>query len=647
MIKEDISLTKTYSKKEIAKASINFYPPSIQNDLLQDAALRSQLDVKVNAKVILDFSDGKATFHRATLYDQLRKVVSDGMEGKIKDANGEEWSIERNDLDSPTAFLMQSKNGRVLLNYIPEISSLKNVRLEALKSKADKFFLSETRNTFWKAILTKRPLSDEELEAYEEEFKNTPVGMTDSIAAQVKGSSTVESLVPASINYYERLIGAHNESVNIDDYMANEGHAFLSELTAWKPYEGFLFSLYMSWHISVHDKFSVEQLTLAELKSAYDYLVHKGDPASQLGALELGFKLLPGIPDIDSNLVALTEGIATEESITTRYKLLSALFILVDGELSRTKVFDGKPAFYRRLASLSHASLIFRQCTTLNVLPSFVQWALEARLEEFYWQTFADMRTDPRWIPDFANEESLFADFMGRLLLSAKMYEPNIAGKTLFDIILSDCGLIHSKQLSYKAYYPGPLEGGSESKILPPETLMAEINKQLTDDKASCKSFIALSNSALVFKIEDDVAALASGLIQLSQYRLRDVDSVEQLRGIMTGLAIVSSVTRNRDLANSVRTMVRTYMNREGINLSVLDAMQICAIAAASINDLVEWSQFIGDWFYELSFCKPDSQEGLVALFSLRVLCNAEPYLWIYCSRAEAAFEAAAGNLVN
>src|SRR5690606_9018542 len=116
-------------------------------------------------------------------------------------------------------------------------------------------------------------------------------------------------------------------------------------------------------------------------------------------------------------------------------RLLSALFILVDGELSRTRLMSAEPPFYRRLASLSQAALIHRQLVTSGADDTFCDWAYSNRGEQYYMQTLADMRLEPRWNPDLSAASQMKADFFGRIMIAARDYEENIKNSALHDLI--------------------------------------------------------------------------------------------------------------------------------------------------------------------------------------------------------------------
>ena len=197
---------------------------------------------------------------------------------------------------------------------------------------------------------------------------------------------------------------------------------------------GFLFSLLLSSHASLTSETLVDQLEDDDLIRAFDFLDKHGDRISQLGAIEVGLRILPSRPEIEPVLRRLVGHIRDDDvdRPMSGFKLLSALFLLVDGELSRTRIFAAEPPFYRRLASLSQAALIHRQLVNTAVdFDMFSEWAFGHRTAQFYLQSLADMRMEPRWTPALATAPQMKADFFGRIMIAANTYEQNITGTAL------------------------------------------------------------------------------------------------------------------------------------------------------------------------------------------------------------------------
>ena len=191
---------------------------------------------------------------------------------------------------------------------------------------------------------------------------------------------------------------------------------------------------------------------------------------SQLGAAEVGLRILPDRPEIEPVLLRLVQNVRDDnhEIDNSDFKLFSALFILVDGELSRTHLMSDAPPFYRRLASLAQAALIHRVLIRSGFeYKSFSEWAFGSRLEQYYMQSLADMRIEPRWIPDLAiNASQIKAYFFGRLIIAGKAFSGNMGKGELRETILGN-GKESLGALSSFPYscYPGPLEGsGRESQ---------------------------------------------------------------------------------------------------------------------------------------------------------------------------------------
>src|SRR5207249_2285328 len=141
-----------------------------------------------------------------------------------------------------------------------------------------------------------------------------------------------------------------------------------------------------------------------DLIQAYEWLHKKGDRISQIGAIEIGLSILDKRPKIEPYVQGVIEQIRDDcaDDDRGRFHLLSALIVLVEGELSRTKILRKKPPFWRRLASIAQASLIERCVIGSHVdMAEFTRWAVQARGQLFYLQTMSDLRREPRWHPDY------------------------------------------------------------------------------------------------------------------------------------------------------------------------------------------------------------------------------------------------------
>lgn len=630
-------------RSAMAQVGLELVHPLIRKTLLDDPEFRNEYGFKTEA--VLDFGDSGFSIQRSELFHAIRAILSGVLEIEVTAADGRKWKLRNEAEHGDLPALSISSDGRRLV--LPGFSALspdKVVRLRNLEEAAYDVNLPVSAQKYWHAIFLERSLEDDEIEEFHSDLRDTPVHVARSIRNEIEtGQSSVSSLVPSTQRYFERLVGAYDGSASIRDYSTREGRQFIGQQSAWRPYDGFLFSLLLSSHSALTAEIDVEHLGTEDLIRAFNFLEKNGDRISQLGAIEIGLRILPERREIEPLIFRLIEQIRDDDVDKSErgLKLLSALFVLIDGELSRTRLLSTEPPFYRRLASLSQAALIHRQLVNSGVDHSFCEWALNNRGKQYYMQSLADMRLEPRWNPDLAAASQMKADFFGRIMIAGTNYEKNIDSSELHSIILKeDPGSLQSLCEFPHAYYPGPLEGAEDSPNYLPTDLSGSIESQLNSDEVGPSSFIALVNSAMIFRVDSKQVELAARALKLGNYRLANLVSKSQLLGILNGLATVSAAARSPALADELRILVRRYQRDSQYGFSIEEALRICLVASASRKNLNDWREFAGDWLTELAFGEFEGNEGDVLQSHLQCLCHAAPELWVTSARADAALKA-------
>lgn len=628
----------------MAQAVLEYVPPLIRESLVCDSDFRQ--DYGFHTEAVIALGESGLSIPRAALFDAIRGVLTDSGEANVTDAEGSNWQLQRDvGDDGQTNLILSSGEQQQILPDFRILAADLAPRIQSLEEAASDVNLPIASCEEWRSILADRALEDDEVDPFHKDIRDTPVHLERSIGGEIlAGKSSVTSLVPSSRRYYERLVGAFDGSASINEYAAGAGRDFFKQLMAWRPYEGFLFSLFLSSHSTLTSEISVDDLDSESLARAYDFIEKFGDTVSRLGAIEIGLRLLPDRPEVEPYLLPLVSRIRDDDVESTRseFKLLSSLFVLVDGELSRLRLMSEEPPFYRRLASLAQASLIQRQLVRHGIdYQDISEWAFSARAEQYYVQSLADMRIEPRWNPDLAAAPQMKADFFGRIMIAAKSSEKDIGASELNDVVLGTTAdsLSALSEFPYP-YLPGPLEGAENSPNALPDELEQAIERQLNTDEIGPTSFVALVNSAQIFKLPAGQAEMAAKALKLGNYRLSNVGDKEQLLGILSGLATVASVSRNTALSDELRILVRVYRHDPQFGLSVEDSIRICLASAASHEDLVEWCSFVGEWFTELAFDEFEANEGSILESYLHALLLVVPELWHTCARADAALQA-------
>lgn len=633
-----------FAKAALAKAAMEYVPPLIRRTLLNDRAFNEEFGFKPEAVIKLGASE--VSIQRTKLFEGVRSILSGAEIAEIVDESGCAWQL-RNEAEEggQPSIRLNSSDECMMLPDFAVLSSDVTLRLRSLENSVADVNLPYAAKERWSEILTERPLADEELDTFHRDIRNTPVFLERAIRNEVdSGESSISTLVPNSLDYYSRLVGTYDGSVSIQGYAAGAGQEFLNNLSEWRPYEGFLYSLLLSSHSTLTAEIRLNNLDIDEIVEAFEFVESHGDMLSRLGAFEVGLRTLPLRPELEPFLLRLVSRIRVDEleGDTSDFKLFSSLFILVDGELSRTRLMSGYPPFYRRLASLAQAALIHRILISAEIdYKRVYEWAFASRFEHYYMQSLVDMRIEPRWNPDLVEASQIKEEFFGRLMIAGNNFSENMGEGELRETILGDGEESLAKSSSFlRPYYPGPLEGSEESPNALPKDLACVINKDLSKDEIDASSFIALVNSAMIFRMTSGHAELTAKALRLGNYTLSNLKDKSQLVGILNGLAMVAAVSRSPALSDEVRILVRRYLHDPQYKFSVEEAMRMCLVASAARKDLSEWRQGAGQWLTELAFGEMDARNAEALRTNLLVLLNAAPELWVTCAKADAALEA-------
>ena len=633
-----------FSRAALARVAMKYVPPLIRRTLLDDSAFNEEFGFKAEAVISLGTSG--VAIQQTVLFDAVRSVLAGAENAEVVDEADNTWLL-RNEADEGVlpVLALNADGERLMLPDFAVLSDDVGIRIRSFEQAAVDVNLPIDAKERWSKILTERALEDDEVDTLYNDIRNTPVHLEWTIRSEINaGQSSISSLVPGSRDYYSRLVGTYDGSASIKEYADSLGQTFLNSLSEWRPYEGFLFSLLLASHSTLTAEIDVDRLGNDDLVKAFEFIEAHGDMLSRLGAFEVGLRILPQRPEVEPFLVRLAHRIRDDnlEDEQCDFKLFSALFVLVDGELSRTRLMSDTPPFYRRLASLAHAALIHRVIVQCGIeYKIFYELAFSTRFEYYYMQSLADMRTEPRWNPDLIDASQIKEDFFGRLMIAGNYYSGNLGEGELRETILGNCEQSLAKLSSFfRPYYPGPLEGSEDSPNQLPEELVHAIDEQLNTDDVDASSFIALVNSAMIFKITSGHAELVAKALRLSNYTLAKLEDKSQLVGILNGLATVAAVSRSPALADDLRILVRRYFHDPQYKFSIEEAMRVCLVASASRQDLIDWRDFAGQWLTELAFSEMDRNEAEDFCSHLTTLLHSTPELWVSCARADAALKA-------
>ena len=646
---EEPEMKNPYSRSALVFAALQIVPISFQNALFRDPDFCREHGLETDQ--VISFGSPAVFLRLSELCGAIRKVFSGSSVGEVIDDDGWKWQLrEATGKDGPInmALFHGDREYPIPPSFV-SLSPDRETRLDFLEGAALTINLPRDVKDAWRKIFEKRALDDGEVEAFESDLVNTPVNIEQFIRNNIimkKEKENISSWVPSSEKYFDRLVGEYDGSASIYDHASGSGRKFFQKLSAWRPYEGFLLSLFLSSHSALTCQIQVGRLDDEDLVRAFDFLENCGDRISQIGAIEVGLRTLPSKPEIEPYLVRLIKQIRYDDAVgeASGFKLLSTLFFFVHSELTRRRLLSSKPPFYRKLAALSQASMIYRQLVNSDVdVNPFCQQLFRNCFWGHYIQSLVDMRVEPGWSPIFGAAEDIKANFLYRIIRVAEECKPGIKdSEDLSELIFgTEAESIYSTVAVslFSSPMNSPLDGTEVPGQEMPAVVSNTIEKQIGTDEVSRSSFVALMNSAYIFHLGSDHAEAAAKALNSCGYQIADIENNSQLAAVLNGLAMVASVTRSHVLANELRILARRYRYHVQYAISVEEELFVCLAAAASYDDLNEWCKFVGDWITEITFeLKADD----VNIFhsQLQYLCHIVPDLWLSCDRAYAALNA-------
>ncbi len=632
------------TRTTMALLALESIPPTLRETLARDVRLRDNYGIQIDTILNVGDSDFRAPV--SAIVAGVSAALGGTPRTTLRDTDGNDWSIEaETDSDQPTLVFAQG-DCRVAMHGWLTLSPDRNTRLRCLQALATDAGLPPAACSSWRRLLEERSLRGEEVHDFLRDLHNTAHVQEQFLANSVRGPGLDSRLAaPPSRTYFERLVGSRGESASVQCHAAVGARARLAELAAWRPYEGFLQSLYMASHPDLSAQIRVDGMGRDELVQAFEFILRNGDRLSQLGAIEVGCRLSVDRPELNPALNKLVDLMRTDDTTaeSSGFRAYSLLYVLVSSELSARSQLAGDPPFYRRLAALAQAAVIQRQMVAAGI--ALKDSAFESVVGEYFLRALVDLRLEPRRHPTLALAERLRAHFLWRIVRAADRYQ----SETEAGLIRELRHVMGPEQIrqagdEFVLYAPGPLKVSEEDRALPEEFARA-IQVQLATEKAATPAdFSALRTSTTSFRICTAQADIAADALTRSDYRLTHVTSGSELLDTLASLASVAAIARSEQLADALLIVLRRYRWDTEFPITLPEAVQILMVAAASRAELSDWTVFVGDCLTQLAFGDLAEGEGETLHGYVRRFCEMVPALWKTCGRADAALMAYTGS---
>ena len=636
---------KKFSKEEYASLFLNLYHPTVRSELFQDKELMDSLQIRVDSK--LTFADIGVEVKADDFYNAV-SLVYDGngsqiIECAVADGNR---TLEVGLDDDGYGIIIKDASLQYDFSIIPELLSNPEDRVDYFQKKMDNYNVSEELSSKYLPILLKRKLSVDEIKIIDNKLKQTPRAVVDNLKDKTgnKFSFDISEIVPDESTYYKRLIGDFSVIKSLDEYTENVLNIHISMLNDnnindfW--FNGLVFYSHSSFSSVITNNFMT--MPQEKLTNIFEKVTRSENPMLLTAAFEVGIALLSQYPELESYLHIFVQKIKNDnpEHGQSKFRLLSALVVLIDGEISDKHILTDIPPFLRRLISFTQASLIFECLVDNNIdINNFMDFVSKRKRLSFYLKNMIDLRIEPFWNPDYISEDQLKNECASRIFNSAYSNIDLTKKYQLYDEIFGEDSL--AKSVNYVPNLPFNLPGALEGDGLlirdPDSALLKIIEDNLSDESLDVKSFYALINYHKLYRFTNSHSKRICVKLEEMKYILRNIEDKTEYLAIIFGLAGVASTTRNVELANDVRILFRRFSNQVSPELKAHSIMRIGLTLASTHQERKDWCNFVGEWFTEFAFSNLSKKDAKYLHCVILKLCNLDHNLWNTLGRAESA----------
>ena len=631
-----------------ARAMTELFPKSIRVALIERPQFRREFGLTADS----EFSYGSAerTFRRSALFSAMKAALAGETEESVRvdDVHGKTWHVEVDLEKAVPGMMLHQDDQRIGIPSFALLAADNTIRKRALQHQVSAVNLPPAVVAEWQRKSSSELLDDDAVVAFYDDLNNTPIRVDEAIRGELEnGSCRLSTLVPQSSDYFARLIGAYDGEESLSDFAAGGACEHLQRLGQSDSVDGYRWGLLLSSHSSLCAEMPIDNIEAASLDSVLNGLIENSDLYSLLGGIESALRLSATSVDITATLRRLAQRLNETffDEQSDRYRLLSALIMLVDGELARTRALAAYPPFYRRAATIAQASLIERAIIDADANDdSFREWAMAHRGQPFALQTLVDARLEPRWPPNFAEWQQLRNEFVGRLLNASVVHQTAFAGLELEEFVGSGPDSLRTRFEPALTSLPGPLEGAPHCNNIMPDELVELVDRHISATVVTPKSFIPLVNASLLFDMDDSWADTAMRALQRVEGRLVGVRDQHQLEAVLQGLATLAATARHSGLADELSALIRRYVGSGRTELPIDSAFRIAVTASACSADLESWCERVGHDLTLLAYEDQTLDDSHSLVSNIDWLCHIQPMLWSHCSRALAALRSIIGN---
>jgi hypothetical protein len=435
----------------------------LQSDVLSDTELVKRWNIELHQP--MKIADN-LVFDRDVLFSAFRIAADGGSVSEFADVKGNSVAVTVT-IDREGAACLVTEKHKLRFVHAVLMSSDRAKRTSAADQLLSKLVLTERDRKEIRLLVSLETFGAEDFLRVVEIVASSPEEFVERLRDKVnRRRVSVADILPSDRRHWEHLTAPRQTSDTLVSFLSGE----LAEertlrigrdLVAMFPSIALTFC---SPSLVPHDLLAqCETEAKAQLLEA---AVGLEDHFSLVGAFELCARWLPQDPRFAGLGQRLLDALfADMKRLEAACGLFAAAFILAVAKLSEDEKTRTLPAYWRRLAAASHASLVVRSIGVTEIKhEELFAWAMAQSGMEYFVSLLSDFDTDPQWRPEWIDPRYLLADVCGRAIGAAMKVPGDLLPESWKSPIDALNNWLRDQHLLHLTWYPALMEGTRRPK---------------------------------------------------------------------------------------------------------------------------------------------------------------------------------------
>ena len=445
------------SKRVRALFALGELSEKLQSDVLNDPATAKLWNISTKRNVYLT---ADLNVQMNSLFSIFRAAADGKKIPQIIDSNNKKHRAKAS-IDDGTGILQVGKH-LIRFPHVLLMSGSPKKRLQHLTRILDSLTIHRGLLDELHHIAGVRNYSVDEFVAITNTLSTSP----DEFHTRLSEKSSMRRLalsdiLPEDHRHWDNLTAPLDGSSTLIEFIANELALERSARVIRNPIQAFRY-IALTFSAPALVPFDLLRPLGKEIKkSILEEALLLEDHFSLVGAFELCADWISENPDfLDLGERLLDRLFGDLKRLETVCGMFAAAFVLSVAKIAHADSINAKPAFWRRLAAASHASLVVRSCKGTQIdHKDLIEWSMRQSGHAYYLSVFCDFTTDPQWRPEWIDPSFLLADVSGRAIWACLRIPSDKAPTSWTERIDKLRNWLNEKQYEFLKTFPAVMEG--------------------------------------------------------------------------------------------------------------------------------------------------------------------------------------------